>query len=269
MTEAGRRKPLLGLSLLILFNLLLISVQVRSEDGRTLLRSWGLMIFTPVSLATDFVIDGVYDTFDYFGSLQTFHEENSRLSEENRLLKSELHRLRALDRAFDRDARFAFIRDLYAFDTVLAGVIWRSFPAYNQTLVVNVGERHGVRKDSAVITADGVVGRVTTTTLLSSEVQLLNDANAAAAVTLEDSRLQGITQGTGGSVLLLNFIPNTEVVPEGELLVTSGGDRIYPRGLPVGTVLSSQRGVIYQRISVKPAVDLNKIEEVAVVIGKP
>jgi len=120
-----------------------------------------------------------------------------------------------------------------------------------------------------VITADGVVGRVTTTTLLSSEVQLLNDANAAAAVTLEDSRLQGITQGTGGSLLLLNFIPNTEVVPEGELLVTSGGDRIYPRGLPVGTVLSSQRGVIYQRISVKPAVDLNKIEEVAVVIGKP
>jgi rod shape-determining protein MreC len=269
MTEAGRSRPLLGFSLLILFNLLLISVQVRSEDGRTLLRSWGLMIFTPVSVATDFVIDGVRDTFSYFGSLQTFHEENSRLSEENRLLKNELHRLRALDRVFDRDARFAFIRDLYAFDTVLAGVVWRSFPAYNQTLVVNVGERHGVRKDSAVITADGVVGRITTTTLLSSEVQLLSDANAAAAVTLEDSRLQGIIQGTGGSLLLLNFIPNTEVVPDGELLVTSGGDRIYPRGLPVGTVLSSQRGAIYQRISIKPAVDLNKVEEVAVVIGAP
>lgn len=269
MTEEGRKKPLLGVSLLILFNLLLISVQVRSEDGRTLLRSWGLMIFTPVSLATDFVVDGVRGTINYFGSLQTFHEENRRLSEENQLLKAELHRLRALDSVFDRDARFAFIRDLYAFDTVLAGVIWRSFPDYNQTIVVNVGERHGVKRDSAVITADGVVGRVTTTTLLSSEVQLLNDANAAAAVTLCESRLQGITQGTGSSLLVLNYIPNTEIVPAGELLVTSGGDRIYPRGLPVGTVLSSQRGAVYQRISVKPAVELNKVEEVAVVIGTP
>ena len=126
-----------------------------------------------------------------------------------------------------------------------------------------------MKRDSAVITADGVVGRVTTTTPLSSEVQLLNDANAAAAVTLQESRLQGITQGTGSSFLVLNYIPNTEVVPAGELLVTSGGDRIYPKGLPVGTVLSSQRGAVYQRISVKPAVDLNRVEEVAVVIGTP
>ena len=70
-------------------------------------------------------------------------------------------------------------------------------------------------------------------------------------------------------LLLLNFIPSTEVVPEGALLVTSGGDRIYPRGLPVGTVISSQKGSVYQRISVKPAVDLNRVEDVAVVIGEP
>lgn len=269
MTEAGRKKSLFGLSFLILFNLLLISVQVRSEDGRTLLRSWGLMILTPVSAATDFVIDGIRGTINYFGALETFHEENRRLMDENRLLKTEVHRLRALDKAFERDARFAFIRDLYSFDTVLAGVIWRSFPAYDQSLVVNVGERHGVRKDAAVLTADGVVGRVITTTLLSSEVQLLNDANAAAAVTLQDSRLQGIVQGTGANLLILNFIPSTEVVSEGELLVTSGGDQIYPKGIPVGTVLSSQPGAIYQRIRVKPAVDLNRVEEVAVVIGTP
>ena len=80
------------------------------------------------------------------------------------------------------------------------------------------------------------------------------------------SRLHGIIQGTGSETLSLNFISSSETVPDGELVYTSGTDRIYPKGLPIGTVVETEREGVYQRIIVKPQVDLSRLEEVMVVV---
>jgi rod shape-determining protein MreC len=166
-----------------------------------------------------------------------------------------------------RNSRLELIKELYSFQAVHAPVIWRGVPLYAHRLLIGAGQRNGVGKDAAVITSEGVVGRVYAATPFSSEVELLTEINAAAGVVLSSSRLQGIVQGTGDEWLILNFIASTEFVPPGELVTTSGTDRIYPRGLPVGKVVSSSPEGVYQRIVVKPHVDYSRLEEVAVVLG--
>jgi hypothetical protein len=110
-------------------------------------------------------------------------------------------------------------------------------------------------------------GRVFAATLYQSEVELLTDQNAAAGAVLFHTRLSGIVQGTGDENLSLNFISISEDVPDNELVFTSGTDRIYPKGLPIGTIISSEKEDVYQRIIVRPQVDLSRLEEVMVVLN--
>jgi rod shape-determining protein MreC len=150
---------------------------------------------------------------------------------------------------------------------MLASVIWRNMPLYSRRIFINAGTAQGVTKDSAVLAAEGVVGRVFAATLYQSEVELLTDQNAAAGAVLFHTRLSGIVQGTGDENLSLNFISISEDVPDNELVFTSGTDRIYPKGLPIGTIISSEKEDVYQRIIVRPQVDLSRLEEVMVVLN--
>jgi rod shape-determining protein MreC len=268
MTVVVQRKPFLGLILLVVCNFFLISVQVRSEQGEVLLRSWGLTLFTPPVQAVRYLADRIVEIGDHYLLLVGVEERNRFLEQENARLQLQLHQYEGLKGMVERSRRFDFLRGLYEFETLRARVIWHSFPDYSHRILINVGGTHSVRKDNAVITPDGVVGRVFTTTLINAEVELLTDMNAAAGAVLLDSRLQGVLQGTGEQFLVLNFIPSTEEVTAGETVVTSGSDRIYPKGLPLGEVVSSEKDGVYQRILVRPLADFARLEEVAVVIAE-
>ncbi len=120
----------------------------------------------------------------------------------------------------------------------------------------------------AVITPDGIVGKVKDVFPLSSQVLLINDHDSGAGVILESSRLQGIVKGTPLGELQIADIMSDEKVEPGEQLITSGGDRIYPKGYAVGTVISStpdKDNDPFLAIKVKPAADLSRLEEVLVI----
>ena len=149
-------------------------------------------------------------------------------------------------------------------------MVWRNLPMYAEKVIVNAGLSRHVHRDSAVITPDGVVGRVRASTQFTSEVELLTDVNAAAGAQVGETGLQGIIQGTGREELRLNFILGTEQVQPGEVVYTSGTDGIYPKGVPIGKVVRTERTTgIYQRIVVLPFVQFSRLEEVAVVIDEP
>jgi rod shape-determining protein MreC len=270
MIEALRSNPLVGLLLLVGLHLFLLSVQIRSEAGHVLLRSWGLSILGPVALATDYLGGSVRDLVTRWRFLSALETRNQYLEEENWRLQTELHRLEAMRRLVERDGAFRLLAERYNFTTVRAAVIWRNVPLYSDKVVVNAGLRHGVRKDAAVITPEGVVGRVLAVTAWTSEVELLTDLNAAAGAILEESRLQGIVQGAGGGRLTLSFVPATEEVGPGEVVHTSGADRIYPKGIPIGRVERAVRdGGVYLTVYVEPFVEFARLEEVAVVLSEP
>src|ERR1700743_2125941 len=120
----------------------------------------------------------------------------------------------------------------------------------------------------AVVTPDGIVGKVKDVFPLSSQVLLINDHDSGAGVLLEHSRLQGIVKGTSLGELQINDIMSDEQIEAGDHVITSGGDRIYPKGFSVGTVISAipdKDNDPFLAIKIKPAADLRRLEEVMVV----
>ncbi|RPJ81415.1 MAG: rod shape-determining protein MreC [Acidobacteria bacterium] len=265
MTEFLRR-PIVALVLLVALNITLLSVQIRNESGRTLLRSWSLAVFTPVAWSVHSLTGGLAGALSRYVFLYRAGEERTRLIEENGRLRVELTKLRNVEQLLARVPDFELVRQQYAFATRPAAVIWKSPPFYSQRLLINAGTRQGVKVDTAVIVPHGIVGRVIATTPFTSEVELITNGGAGAGALLADSRLQGIIRGDGSQTLSWNYIPSYEKAEVGQTIYTSGTDRIYPKGIPIGRIISSAKGnKIHREIRVKPNVDFLRLEEVLIV----
>ena len=121
----------------------------------------------------------------------------------------------------------------------------------------------------AVITSDGIVGKVLMVYPSVSQVLMINDQSSGVGAMLEKTRLQGVVRGTPNGEVTLERVMSDEQVPVGETVLTSGGDQIFPKGLPVGTVSNVGPGKdMFLKIKMKPAADLSKLEEVLVLTEK-
>jgi rod shape-determining protein MreC len=137
-----------------------------------------------------------------------------------------------------------------------------------QIVSIDRGAEDGLARMMPVVVAQGVVGRVHTVAGRSADVLLLSDRNSSIATRVQRSRARANVRGTGDpDVCRLDYAVRSDDLVEGDLLVTSGTDGVFPRGLPVGTVknLKKQGQGLYQKADVVPAVDLTKLEEVLVV----
>src|SRR5204863_7932061 len=104
----------------------------------------------------------------------------------------------------------------------------------SRTVTIGEGVSHGVKRDSAVMARQGIVGRVIHSSHFFSIVQLVLDSQSGVGVMHQSTRRQGIVKGTGGQELELDYIDDDNDLKEGDVFITSGLDRIYPKGLPVG-----------------------------------
>ena len=139
-----------------------------------------------------------------------------------------------------------------------------------RTVTIDKGTSDGLAANLAVVAPAGVVGRITLPSARASLVQLLVDRNAAAGALIERTRVQGIVVGVGDGGLRMDFVAATGDVVAGDIVVTSGIDGLYPKGFTIGTVERVERGDgLYHLISVRPAVDVSRLEEVLVVTTPP
>ncbi len=270
MSSHAQRRPALWLLLLLVSNLLLLSVQVRDERGRILLRSWGLLLSSPLVKGVHTAVGGVRGLLDRYVFLLQAEEESRRLRQENSQLRIENYRLRSLASLAERIAGYQELKSRYEFSSQVASVIGLSAPFYARRLVIDAGSLRDVDKDAAVFNPAGIVGRVAAVSLWTADVELIVNEGAGAGAQLEGTRLQGVVRGDGTGLLKLEYIPNVETVEVGALVVTSGTDQVYPKGLTIGTVQKSEKSaMIYREIEVKPAVDFSRLDEVMVVLPTP
>jgi len=156
-----------------------------------------------------------------------------------------------------------------SFKTTPAEVISSPEISIYNTIMINVGEERGVKKNMAVIAPSGIVGKVIESGWRSAVVQLINDPYSRVAATVQPSRARGLIKCQGGKLLSLDNIPIEEMVSVGDSVVTSGLGGIFPGGMFIGTVEESddREGELFRKISVKPGVNFNNIEEVFVLIS--
>ena len=247
-------------------HVILISAQVNSRSGVPVLEAVTFGLFAEVQRSSSAGVTGVRGFWSRYGSLRSVARENAELKGQLEAVQVELQELRALaDRARGLQ-QLLDLRDRSKLKTTAAEIIGSSASPDFQTLTLDKGTNYGVRTDMAVIAGDGVVGRIVVPSARAAKVQLLVDRNAAAGALIERSRAQGVAKGTGESRLQLEFVSEAADVAVGDLVVTSGIEGIFPKGFTIGRVdVVEKAGPAYKRITVKPAVDFSRLEEVLIV----
>jgi rod shape-determining protein MreC len=248
-------------------HVILISAQVNSRSGVPVLESVTFGVFAEAQRSTSKGVSGVRGFWNRYGGLRNVEKENAELKQQLEAVQVELQERRALaDRASGLQ-ELLDLRDRSKLKTTAAEIIASSASPDFRTLTIDKGTSSGLRTDMAVIAPRGVVGRIVTPSGRAAKVQLLVDRNAAAGVMVERSRAQGVVKGIGETRLQLEFVSESADVAVGDLVVTSGIEGIFPKGLTIGRVDTVEKtGPAYKRITVMPAVDFSALEEVLVVL---
>ena len=264
----SRHRNLVILTFVLFAQLSLLVYQFRSGEDIPLIRHGTMYVVTPVQRAMRAVTDTfrrvVYGYLDLRGARrqsQDLARELDQLRIEAQGLRREASQARRLQALLD------FRREL-PLHTLAAQVIGSGGSETSQTVILDKGSKAGLRPDLPVIVPEGVIGKVLRVFADTSQVLLLTDANSGVASLLEGSRIHGVLRGTNQPLGHLTLVVNGEAVAVGEILVTSGEDRIYTKGLPLGVVVSARPGPEFQQIEVQPLAQLNRLEEVLVVLER-
>jgi len=263
----SRHRSIFLLGGVVLLQVLLLAVQIKRDSQGRLIRVWTVGAVSPFERAGAHGVSHIRDTWNHYFALQNTSRENEELKRENGALKLEITQLQSKASEADRLAALLKFRQTNAaVPMVAARVIAGSADSGSQTIYLDRGERDGIRRDMGVITPDGVVGKVIESYKDTAQVLLLTDEHSGVGAMLVDSRLQGPVGGTGEPLLVMKYIPNDDNVNSGERVVTSGMDRIFPRDLPVGTIVEIKSGNPFKQLRVKPAASLERLEEVFVLL---
>lgn len=264
----SRHRPFALLAAVVLCQVLLLAFQIKREHDVRLIRYWAVELMTPVERAGTWTLSKVGGVWSGYVDLRDAHTENQTL-------KADLDQIRIRNRELETQAAEAQrlelllnFRDAHSSVPMLAAqVIGASADPTSHTLFLNRGERDHVRRNQAVITPDGAVGKIVEVFPSASQVLLINDREGAVGALFLVSRTQGIVKGMGDSDPRMDYVSNDEKVQPGDQIVTSGLDRIFPKGIPIGTVESASPGNPFQIIKVKPAVRLDRLEDVLILLS--
>ena len=268
-TFIGRYRNLIVLAAILFAQIIGLAVQVRrpSDVGETrLIRLWAVSAVTPLESAVIHSQDWVKNLWTSYAYLRGVRRENRQLREQLEQMKIEEARLAEDARMARRVQALLAFKKQYVDSTVAAQVIGTSGSDQSRALYIDKGSNEGIATDMAVITPTGIVGKIVQVFPESAQVLPINDQFSGVGAALKDSRLQGILKGAANGATTLQYIMSDEKVTPGEDVITSGGDRIFPKGLPVGKVVSVQPGKdLFLNIRVIPSARLDQLEEVLVV----
>jgi rod shape-determining protein MreC len=261
----SRHKSIFLLGTMILLQVMMLAYQIRRQSQGRLLRVWTVGAISPFERAGSYGIGGVKDTWGHYFALQNTSRDNAQLRHENDVLKLQVIQLQSRVSEAERLERLLNFREAQQQVPMLgARVIGASADSATRTIYIDRGEHDGVRRNMGVITPDGIVGKVIEAFANTSQVLLITDKEGGAGAMLADSRIQSPVGGTGEPLLEMKYVANDDDVKVGELAVTSGMDRIFPRDLPVGTVAEVKPGNPFKLIHLQPAANLERLEEVIV-----
>jgi len=247
-----------------------VSVSDTHTDGhhvravRTVM-TWGILPFERLFTNSG---HGIRDAWKNYIYLRGVRQKNHDLQAEVDQLRLQQMSLLADARQGQRLQQLLGFRQQYIYKTVVAQVIGTSGSDQSRVIYIDKGSDDGLKTDMAVVTPDGIVGKVRDVFARSAQVLEMNDQTAGAGVILETTRIRGILRGNAaGQPQMIDLLPDDRI-KAGERVLTSGGDQVYPRGLPVGDVLSvapDKQHPPYIAIAIRPAADLSRLEEVLVI----
>jgi len=262
----SRYRNLAVLLVVIVAQLVLLAYQVKGNQEARLIRVWAVSGVMPLANLIEAVRGSTVGFLKNYLALLDVRSENQRLAKQvqklalqNQYLKSELA-------TADRARALGAFQTRTQSKTIAARIIGTGTGANSKVVFVDVGSSRGVTKGMAVITQDGIVGKVVASYPAASQIVLVTDPGFAAGVISQTNRVHGTLKGQGHSTCFIDHVQNEEKLVVGEWFYTSGDDRVFPKGLPVGQVRIARPGKFVQEIYLIPSGLQQGLEEVLIVI---
>ena len=275
-----RYRNLLVLLALLVAQILGLATQVhRSPNGQVgndrgdgtsvkLLRYWANSLVSPPEKALHSSGSGVSWLWNNYIDLRHVRQQNADLHKTVDRLRLEQAALLEDAKQGQRLQALLHFQEKYIYKTVAAQTIGTSGTDQSRVFYIDKGKNDGIERDMAVITPDGIVGKVRDVFPHTAQVLAINDQSSGAGVILETTRIRGILRGNAAGQPQVEDVIRDQRIKPGENVLTAGGDEIFPRGMPVGVVQNvvndpERDGFI--DVIVKPAAHLDQLDEVLVV----
>jgi len=262
----NRRPFVLLLFLLLAFGFLMNTPQLSQSPPATAVRSAGAFIFSPIISAAGILLDSPKTAIKNISALREAQKHND-------LLRERLRTLAAKAISYDELVKEnSGLRKMLQFSSsnpykrsmITGQVVGRSGSQWFNLVIVDKGSADGVKKDLAVISTDGLVGKTTEVSKHYSKVALISDPDSSVSAYLSSGGIMGVASGMFSEVLELKYVTSAASVEVNDKVVTSGISDIFPKGIPVGTVIKAEKQdfALFQHILVRTAADLSKLDKV-------
>ncbi|HWC98515.1 MAG TPA: rod shape-determining protein MreC [Candidatus Sulfopaludibacter sp.] len=264
----NRFRHITVLLLVICAQLVLLAVQVKNDQDVRFIRIWTISAVTPVARFVEALRGGSAGFLHNYITLHDTNAENRRLKEEVGRLKLENVFLKNELNTADRAKALQIFQSVTPSQTLAANVIAVAPGSDSKVVTINRGSLSGVERGMAVVTPDGIVGKVTAAYPTAAMVQLVTDPEFAAGVVSQKSQVRGTLKGQGTPTCKVDYVAVEEKVEPGEEFFTSGDDRVFPRGFPVGVVRAVRTvpGSNFKEILVDPLGVQHGVEDVLIIL---
>jgi rod shape-determining protein MreC len=263
-TDIASKKPIwITLAIALVFHTLLLSIQTNRRFNTSILRAWLIDSQGPLEKIVDVGIEGIENIWNGYIGLIHVRRDNQKLLSDNDRLRIELAKREEEGLELARLRQLMDLQPSGIGKSIVARIIGKDPSTGSQSLTIDKGSHSGVQRDSTIITRDGLVGRVIFAGKLFSTVQLIVDSQSAVGFVVRSSRRLGILKGNGSSELEMEYIDDDNDIKQGDELITSGQDQIYPKGISLGVVISVKPGTgSFKAVRIRPSVNFTHLEEV-------
>lgn len=262
----GRYRNITLLLLVVFAQVIVLAWQVKNKSDVRIIRVWAVTAVTPIAQVVEDSRSAVASFFGNYVSLRDVREENRRMHTQLDSLKLENQSLHVELSMADRVKALSGFQASTPSKMIPARIIGAGSGANNRVAFVDRGSAANVAKGMAVVTPDGIVGKVIAAYPTASQVLMVDDPGFAAGVISQKNHVRGILMGIGHGKCKIEYIQNEEKVERGEMFYTSGDDRVFPKGMPAGRVTSVAPGTNDKLINVDPVGLQAGPEEVLIVL---
>jgi len=272
MTTFSKRYQFLFYVLVVfIVTSIFFGVKARHEQLVSTAEQGIMTLAYPFQKAADLAIDSCNSIIDNYVSLIHVNRENQALK--NRIANLE-RQLVAREESQHQNLQLRKLLNFQeehqlAAHVTIANVIGRDANGFSRLIFIDHGSRDLIKVHDPVLTPGGIVGQVILASPFSAKIMLITDSHSSCDVLVQRTRERGILQGDNQELCQLSYLMRSADIQIGDTIITSGMDGVYPKGIPVGTVVSVDRGneSLCQKIAVQPFANLSGLEEIIVSIS--
>lgn len=269
MLRSSKRHRFISSALVVILVIVLMSVTAKERERLTLFEGMVWDALRPMQQGVAKVRDSVHDVAHLFVRMGELRRENAHLFNELQRLQGLENALMETRRENNRFRHLLGFKERTGVEGIAAQVVARNPNNWFSTVTLNRGANHGVRRDMVVVTAQGLVGRVSEVAPQTAKVMLITDPESGVGGLIQRSRDTGVVLGQTGDrarVIMKLFSPESAPLV-GDKVITSGLGMVFPKGLSIGEVVSVETGDygLVSYVEIEPAVDLDRLEEVLII----